>query len=613
MPDLSAFALHRFGVIRTDRLRCAPLDEAVVSVECADRPDATFAIEVTDGAGRVYHRQSLTLIDGQARFTVIVAGTPGLHVIRAHADGSAGFGATRMGAFQVIAETAVQTDDPAVAAFVPWLRDALQVSADRARYGGRWVWGDKCGDNSPANLAYPRFRLDAAVYLEPAEQLKGALDLIYAHQQPDGSLFDHIYGDIHPGWGGERCIRSMMADLEIGSIINVHQVWLATGDDDWARSLLDPMRRGWAYATGSADLWSAAHGLIQRPHTPDEWDFQTGDGSCFRNEQTRFVIACCDAVRLPKAADALAAMLTALGRADEADSYREFATAARARANALLWDGTKYQHHVHVDGVPHDDFDERAQLAMSNTWACNDGLADQAQAAAILAEYERRLHETGDRYPWWTLQPGYPEGWFPGYPPGMYANGGLFPWVGGELCRACFGHGQPERGWRLFRELWSQVSTDGGALVTWYTRDGQAAANTYWTTNHDAWGIAAWGRAVIEGLVGVRPLAPALARCACTPQWAAGGVARARACVALPASHSYFAYDYQADGTSLRLRFTGSGEGVELGVPLLGERPWRGAHLDGQPVPVECVERNGQRRLSLVVALDGPHLLELAS
>jgi hypothetical protein len=242
---------------------------------------------------------------------------------------------------------------------------------------------------------------------------------------------------------------------------------------------------------------------------------------------------------------------------------------------------------------------------MSNTWACNDGLADHAQAVSVIEEYQRRLKQTGDRYPWWSLQPGYPEGHFPGKPPGVYANGGLFPWVGGELCRACFRHGFADRGWHLFREFWQRVKSDGGACVTWYMLDGRPASNSPWTTEYDAWGIAAWGHAAIEGAVGVVPLAPAFERCRCAPQWAAGGVRHARACMALPASRSYFAYDWTCDARGVQMRFSGSGKSVDLDIPLAGLPQWRKASLNGAPVVATRQKKDGVEFLCVPANIDG--------
>jgi hypothetical protein len=596
-----------FGVVRTDKRRYAPLDEARISFECRSEPSSAFVFKVYDGAGRPYCRKAARTSSGTAEFSVTVGGAPGLQIIRVFKEGAneKDFLSFRMGSFVLAPQTAVSAEGTDLDEFFRWLRESLEGGLDWALYEGKWIAGDKAADNSPMNLAYPRFRLDASVYFEDAEVLKGHLNLIYAHQKPDGSLYDHIYADNHPGWAGQRMIRTMMADLETGLIINVHQVWMATADTAWMRALMEPMLRGWRYATTSPDLWCKELGLIKRPHTPDEWDFQMGDSSCFRNEKSKYVVACCDAVRLPKAAGALAAMLDALGRSSEAASLRQFAGDARHRANALLWDGTKYRHHKHLDPVDHRGFDEDGQLVMSNTWACNDGLASHEQAVAILREYERRLRDTGDRYPWWSLQPGYPEGHFPGYSPGVYANGGLFPWVGGELCRACFHHGLPARGWKMFREFWQQVKSDGGQCVTWYTLDGRAASNTPWTTNYDAWGIAAWGRAAIEGLVGVVPLSPALERCRCVPQWSAAGIRRARACIALPASRSYFAYQWTCDASGLELRFTGSGRTVDLAIPVAGLPGWTKASLNGTPFPAARETKGGLECLSLSAPLDG--------
>lgn len=594
------YELRNFGVFWTDRRCYAPLDVAQVTLECHDPEVAECQVQVADGLGRTYHETELSLSEGVARFAVTVGGAPGLHVIRGFREGGPNFGSWRMGSFMVRARTHVSVPGTGLDGFSDWLDESLQATLDPALYDGQRIWGDKCADNSPMNLACPRFRLNTTVYFDQAEVLKGQLDLLFEHQQPDGSLYDHLYGDGHLGWAGERMIRSMMADMEIGAIINVRQVWLATADLEWLTGLLEPMLRAWEYATNAPELWSAEHGLIKRPHTPDEWDLQTGDGSCFRNENSRYVIALCDAVRLPKAAEALAEMLRAAGRSETAAGLRQFAADARERARALLWDGTKFRHHVHLDGIDHDDFDEAAQLAMSNTWACSDGLAEHAQALSIIGEYDRRLAETGDRYPWWSLQPGYPEGWFPQYPPGMYCNGGLFPWVGGELCRGCFQHGLPERGWELLSEFMARVQADSGACQTWYTLDGEPAANTHWTTNYDAWGIAAWGQAAIEGLAGVKPTAPGLEACVCTPQWQAlGAVQEARVCVAMPASLGYLAYEYRRGEDGPEVTVTGSGEDVELRLPLPDDVPAEQVTLDGQPLEPDVRIIHGQRCLCL--------------
>ncbi len=602
--------LEQWGTVQTDRMQYAPLDEVHISFTRRSRPDGEVVVIVCDGAGRPYVRERMVLRDGIGELTMTAGGTPGMHVIRLFEDEiTTAFWSYRMGIFRVEAITHASAPGTEIGEFFDWLAPALKSSLDWALYDGKWVAGDKAGDNSPMNLAYPRFRLNTTVYLDAAEVLKGHLDLCHAHQYDSGMLPDHIYGDNHPGWDGVWQIRTLMADMETGLIINVWQVWMATADTDWMESLLDPMLAGWRWATSAPELWNEELGLIKKPHAADEWDCQMGDGSNFRNENSRYVASLCDAVRMPWAGDRLADMLAAVGRDREAKELRIFAARARERANDLLWDGTKYRHHEHIDPVDHGDYDEDQQLVMSNTWACNYGLASHEQAVEIIEEYERRLHETGDAYPWWSLQPPYPEGHFPGHSPGQYLNGSLFPWVGGQLCRACFQHGFAERGWRLLREFWSVVKREGGACPTWFTLDGYAAANTGWATRWDAWGIAAWGQAAIEGLAGVVAQAPGMERCICAPQWAASGVHEASACVAFPSSRTYLAYKLSQTDAMTRVRFTGSGREVELRIPADGGNAR--ATLNGEPVAVELSEIQGDDFCCLAADPSGVNVLEI--
>ena len=602
--------LEQWGTVQTDRMQYAPLDEVRLTFTCRSRTDGDLFVRVYDGAGRQYVKQAMAVRDGCGELAFTAGGTPGMHVIRLFEDDiDTAFWSYRMGIFRLEATTHASAPGTGIGEFFDWLAPAMAASLDWALYDGKWVAGDKAGDNSPMNLAYPRFRLDTTVYLDPAEVLKGHLELCLEHQYPSGMLPDHIYGDHHPGWDGAWQIRTLMADMETGLIINVWQVWMATGETGWMAGLLEPMLRGWRWATSAPELWSEELGLIKKPHAADEWDCQMGDGSNFRNENSRYVASLCDAVRMPWAGDRLADMLAAVGRADEAAELREFVAGARRRANALLWDGTKYRHHEHIDPVDHGDFEEDRQLVMSNTWACNYGLAGHEQAVAIIEEYERRLGETGDAYAWWSLQPPYPEGHFPRTPPGMYLNGGLFPWVGGQLCRACFQHGFAARGWRLLREFWAVVQAEGGACPTWFTLDGRAAANTIWATRWDAWGIAAWGQAAVEGLAGVVAQEPAMERCICAPQWAAGGVSEASACVAFPSSRTYLAYEFARDGGTTRLRFTGSGREVELRIPASAGAAR--ATLNGEPVTVEREKIDGGDFWRLAADPAGVNALEI--
>ncbi|MBM4050964.1 MAG: hypothetical protein FJ279_38195, partial [Planctomycetes bacterium] len=179
MPSMQQYELDQFGVVRTDKRRYAPLEEARITFECRSSPSSahhgrvcalasTFVVKVYDGAGRSYFRTTVTTSDGVAKFTVPVGGVPGLHIIRVFKEGAneAAFHASRMGSFVLAPETGAWADRTDMDEFFRWLRESLEGSLDWALYGGQWVAGDKAGDNSPMNLAYPRFRLDSSVYFE---------------------------------------------------------------------------------------------------------------------------------------------------------------------------------------------------------------------------------------------------------------------------------------------------------------------------------------------------------------------------------------------------------------------------------------------------------------
>jgi hypothetical protein len=293
----------------------------------------------------------------------------------------------------------------------------------------------------------------------------------------------------------------------------------------------------------------------------------------------------------------------------------------RQLGNRLFWDGVKYRHHVHLDPFDHRDFDEDDQLAMSNSWAMTRGFADHEQAVSIINEYVRRWEESGDRFPWWSLQPGYPDhlnylrrggAWSKGQ--GEYANGGLFPWVGGELCRAAFQHGREELAVRLLRDLHYVLNRDNGALFTWYNLDGSVGINApHNQTNYDNWGFTFWGQAVIEGLMGIVSDGKLLERVQCEPRWAATDVKTAAATAHFPASDTYFAYRWSLTADRISLLFAGTGAGVTFRVLLPPE--WQGCSevtVDGEVIDFERVTVEESTYVALEAAILGAREVVIA-
>ncbi len=575
--------LEEAGVLWTNPSVCHPLGEVTIVFKYNALRGQAVTFELLDGDHQSYFKTTVPSEQGQAILRVAPGGKLGVHYVIATVHQSETETHRRFGSFRVQAETRIESDNEKIDELLKFLADGLKLTVDLVRVKGKLVTYHKCADNSWNNLAYPAFFSPAVRYF--IRDLKTMFEVMYDHQWPNGKLPDHIYGDDHPGWEGQQIIRTMMADLETGIVSTLYKGWVAHGDDEWVKNLLPRMEAGMEFVTTDPGLFDKQYGLIKRPHTMDEWDYQLGDNSCFTNENSRFVVMQGDTSSIYEACGLLAELHEALGNPTRADYWRRRQQYFYETGNRVFWDGVKYKHHIHLDPVDHGNFNEDDQLAMSNSWAITRGFADHAKAVSILREYLRRLKETGDRFPWWSLQPGYPDEKI--FPSGVYANGGLFPWVGGELCRAAFEHGMETTGYAMLLDFYSVVKRDHGAVFTWYDREGNAGITSLEQTNYDAWGMQPWTQALLEGLAGVRSEGKIFDRVLCNPRWPAAQVKSAFVTAHFPASESYFAYRYQAGGNQIELRFTGSGKNVAFRILLpMGKNPLT-VTLDGQPIPFD--------------------------
>jgi hypothetical protein len=367
--------------------------------------------------------------------------------------------------------------------------------------------------------------------------------------------------------------------------------------------MLPRVEAGIEYVLTSPLMYDQKRGVIKRPHTLDEWDiaFDEHGDYAYAEEAPKWVVMQGDTSQLFLACTLLAEGFASLGDEPRAAHYRMLAGHYRSVGNELFWDGTKYRHHIHIHPFDHGDFDEDDQLTMSNSAAITRGFADHRQAVSIIDEHVRRWQATGDAFPWWSLQPGYPDrlgyfkrnsgAWTRGE--GEYCNGGLFPWVGGELCRGALRHGREALAYRLLQDVHGVLKRDQGALFTWYHLDGTAAINApHNQTNYDPWGLGPWVAAIVEELAGISTRGKLLRRVACAPRWPAVGVKQASATAHFPSSETYFSYRYTLSRNRLRLCFGGTGASVAFRILLPGWTKCRAVTLDGKQVEfaLETVE-----------------------
>lgn len=597
-PDPSTLEGH-YGRLDTDRAAYKPLERVRVTVTGRARGDRTAQVHVADPDQRVYLEREVQLKDNRGWLEFPASGKAGVHYIYLRfPDGQRH---SRYLNFRLEPHTSVETGDPDFDLVFPFTKELMQLGRrDYQTARGRFV-GYISGDT----WRFDGIWLRDWIYSLPAyrhweREMQCGLDRFFDAQREDGMIPDGIHRD------GRTWRVGLESDVEYILVLGVWQTWLATADDAWMQRALPRLEKALAYVMRDPKHWDPGHRLIKRQHSCDTWDFDidgAGDSGA-----SRHVIAVCDQTGYHLAFRAMAEMYRAAGDAARASFWQQEAEQYRQRAAGLLWDGVKFLHHVHLDPIDHGDFDERRQLAMSNTWAMTRGLADADQARNILDEYRRRHAATGDKFPWWSLQPGYPDhlGYWkdPFRKQGGYANGGLMPWVGGELCRAAFWFEREKWGVELLRQYARHLRQTGGAQV-WYWPDGTPGFRTTNEVRYAGWGMAQWVEALMEGLAGIRILSPRMEKVSVSPRWAAAGIRDARVTFHLPASDAYLSYIWRHDADGITLEYASSAAEVEFEILLPEDLPVTAVTLNGNTAGSLLAARG--RRLVRFRGLQGHH------
>ncbi|NLS79097.1 MAG: hypothetical protein GXY76_17745 [Chloroflexi bacterium] len=552
-----------YGDITTDRRRYAPLDTVRVRVTGRARGDVCCKVCVLDAKLRPYHEAQVKLVDNHGEVQFSAAGALGVQWLYLYFPSEERH--SRYTNIVVDAETGIRTGNPLFDGLYPLTREALQLGRREFGSAERPFVGYISGDTWQINGVWLRdwiYQLPAYRYWE--REMTCGLDRFLETQNPDGSMPDGIRRD------GTTWRMAVESDVEYILVLGVYETWQVTGDGAWMAAALPKLERALAYIEQDEKRWDAEHQLVKRGHTCDTWDFEIHETADFVGK--RFVAATCDQSGYALAYRAMAEMWAGAGDAAKAAAFADKAQGYAARANALLWDGVKYQHHIHLTPIEHPGFDETQQLAMGNTWAVTRGLADHEQAVSIISEYRRRHAETGDAYPWWSLQPGYPDelDYYPGAhaKQGGYANGGLMPWVGGELCRGAFLHGLERYGVELLRQYNDLLARTGNRVHVWYWPNGEIGFRTTNEVPYTGWGMAGWLHALMDGLAGLRDAGTRLQQVSASPRWAATAERGAQACIRYASNDAYFAYEMRLDEVqgALCLRYAGSGERVDFHV-----------------------------------------------
>jgi hypothetical protein len=569
------------GDLSADARGYRPLDTVVVRVTGRQKGDQSCRIRVADPEQRTYVERDVTLKDNKGELRFNASGALGVHYIYLTWPGERKY--SRYVNFRLDADTSIESGDRDFDALYPTTREAMGNS--RREYNtprGKFV-GYISADTNHFDGIWLRdwiYQMPAYKYWE--RDMSCGIDRFLEVQGEDGQVPDGIERT------GKTWRVGLESDVEYIMTLGVWQTWQVTGDDVWLAQALPRVEKALKYIMSDPKHWDPVNRLIKRQHSCDTWDYDiegatdTGTG--------RHVIATCDQSGYALAFRAMGLMYRQLGNTERAAHWEREAAEYQKRATALLWDGTKFLHHVHLDKIDHGDFDERKQLAMSNTWAVTRGMATLEQAGKIVDEYRRRQKETGDMYPWWSLQPGYPD--YLGYwkeafrKQGAYANGGLMPWVGGELCRAAFMSGREAYGVELLRQWSDHLRRTGGAQV-WYWPNGEPGFRTVNEVNTAGWGMTQWVDALIEGLAGIRDTGRRMRTIEVSPRWAATRIESVRVSARYATGNDYFAYRMRVIRAerAIELEHSGSGDGAAFRVMLPAGWKTSGVTTDGAALP----------------------------
>ena len=565
-----------------------------------------------DGLGNQYSSGTSQIEAGKAQISFTAGGQPGMQYAKIWFDlAKQSRPHDRIVNFFLDPKTSITCGNPDISAMYGFSRDSIKLNRRRYSLPDRQVVGYTTADSTGClDLWLRDMFYNAGGYFLFENDITSGYEAMWSRQAADGHFSDFLSED------GSHARMSCESDLEYIAALALEQIWLVTGDFHWLEVHLPTIEKGLAYLTSDPTRWDSSLQMVIRGHTCDTWDF---DIETEEYSPKRRVAAVCDQAGLYAAWQSLGKMHTALGNESQAQECSAKATSLKKRCDALLWDGKKYQHHHHVDSMDHGAFDESGQLAMGNTWAMTRGIADRTQSLSIIQEYESRWQTTGSRFPWWSLEPGYPaeqgaviRKHLDYLRPGGYCNGGMMPWVGASLALAAFQNGREELGAKLILEYATFLQEQNGDIYTWYWPNMEPGfrTNTPNTTSHDGWGMGYWMDTLVKGLIGVRITEAGCQAIELSPRWNAAQINEAAVTIHYPASENYISYSYQAGTSGVKMFITGTCKSICLRLLVPKDRELRSVRngTSNLKTKIEQVEQSKY----IVLTLDNGPVWEIA-
>ena len=463
-------------------------------------------------------------------------------------------------------QTFVKTGRPEFDRFFPIVRSFLEKNADDIVIDGKNIRGYRAPDTRSFWIRDYSEILRGIKYIEP--DVLSLIEHFSETQAQNGRIFDYvtIYPEKLPcereNW--TKYVRvPVEADVEYRFVKACFLVWQATGDDRWLLKLLPGLEKALQYVLSHPWRWDENMQLVKRAYTIDTWDFAYTGGSHdwlqFQiTDDTYWGIMHGDNSGYYEAFRLLALLYAYFNNRSRAELWEKRAEALKARMNEICWNGKFYTHFVKITPVSIPGVDEAQQLSLSNPMAINRGAASHDQAVAIIREYLRRRESSPAFAEWFSIDPPFPDGIFGDerLVRGAYVNGGIMPFVGGELAKAAFDHGYEAYGVDILNRYYRMIE-ESGKTYLWYFPDGTPASAETSTSPEaspsDAWGSSTMLYALLEGLAGVEDRLRLFQYVQISPRWVAADVTEAEVQVGYACSGAEIGYAFRHRGDRICL------------------------------------------------------------
>jgi hypothetical protein len=459
-----SFSLISQIIIQPDKFQYRPLDEITVNAKVKG------ILTVQDAKGNNYLTKEIAA-GGKLSFTV--TGALGTHIIML--NNAIGVPLDKKN-IVVDCETSVEDKDSMWYRFHKKLFWNIHKSErtngefEMIQYKGETYTFHSCWLRDNVHIIQGKKYYD--------NHLKDALNFYAASQADDGMIFDFFMDYGGPGsenrFSNHKFMKVSKADnkffervpvendVEFLFVQGIYEAWKASGDDTWMKGKLQNADKALTYDMTSEYVWSKKYNLLKRGLCIDTWDFQPrdmaalvgGDVMEVKPDITKFGVFHGDNTGFANSARLLSEMYAFAGNKEKADYWKNISVQILERLEKISWNGKFYTHWVPEDENFNSDYgvDMKAQISLSNTYDLNRGIGHD-KCKAIIESYEDIKSK---------LDPSAPAEFYGIYPPfekgfdfkkWHYVNGGVFPFIGGQLAHGAFENGYEKYGVDILQRL----------------------------------------------------------------------------------------------------------------------------------------------------------------